>query len=98
LTAGGQFIEPPPVRRAHRGLTGPVLPAANDHVHVLGIEFHQPRPPAGFLGGDQCGAGVAEGIQYRVARSKGEDGDKGLQGRLKDDRESGQNQLGFSSS
>ena len=49
----------------------PVLPAANDHIRVLGVEFDQPCLAARLLGSDQCAARAAETVQDDIARSAG---------------------------
>src|ERR1700730_7360332 len=44
--------------------------ATNDSVAISGVKIYQPFPPAGFLGGDQCGARAAEGVEHDLIAAR----------------------------
>src|SRR4051812_34868164 len=62
-----QFGEGAPVLEMGR-LSCELLPPANDHVAVLGIEFHQASVPAILFTRDHGRSGAAEQIENEVAR------------------------------
>jgi hypothetical protein len=44
--------------------------ATNDSVAISGVKLYQPCPPAGFLGGDQCCARAAEGVEHDLIAAR----------------------------